>query len=236
MTPDTQARRGFLKISIATAGLALGAAAGEAKAAVKLGASPLTQPPLPFAPGALDPVISERTIGFHYGKHHKAYFDNVNKAVAGTPLAAASLEQIITETAGVPERTGLFNNAAQAWNHNFYWTSLSPQPQAPSGALAAAIDRDLGGLEAAKSQLQTAAVGRFGAGWAWLVLDGGKLKVVSTSNADLPFIHGQTPLLTIDVWEHAYYLDYQNRRPDHVAAVIAKTLNWDFAGRNFEAA
>ena len=236
MSSDTSPRRGFLKFSIATAGVALGAAAGPASAAVKLGASPLTQPALPFAPGALDPVISERTVSFHYGKHHKAYFDNVNKAVAGTPLASATLEEIISQTAGVPEKSGLFNNAAQAWNHNLYWLSLSPQAQTPSGALAAAIDRDLGGYEAAKSQLQAAAVGRFGAGWAWLVLDGGKLKVISTSNAALPFVHGQTPLLTVDVWEHAYYLDYQNRRADHVAAVIGRMLNWDFALKNFEAA
>ncbi len=234
MSTDTAGRRDILKLSLVGASLALGASAKAAPAAVKLGASPLTQKPLPFAPAALAPTISERTISFHYGKHHKAYFDNLNKAVAGTPLASESLEAIITQTAGNPDKAGIFNNAAQAWNHNFYWQSLSPTPQTPSGKLAAAIDADFGSLDALKTQLTAASVGRFGSGWGWLVLDGGKLKVVSTSNADLPFIHGQTPLLTVDVWEHAYYLDYQNRRPDYVAAVVGKTLNWDFAARNFE--
>ncbi len=235
MLIDTTARRDILKLSLAGAGLALGSGAIAATASVKLGASPLTQPPLPFAPGALAPTISENTIGFHYGKHHKAYFDNLNKAVAGTPLASETLEAIITQTAGNAEKAAIFNNAAQAWNHNFYWLSLSPTPQTPSGKLAAAIDADFGSLDALKTQLATASVARFGSGWGWLVLDGGKLKVVSTSNADLPFIHGQTPLLTVDVWEHAYYLDYQNRRPDHVKAVVGKTLNWEFAAKNFEA-
>lgn len=236
MLIDTTARRDILKLSLLGAGLALGSGALAAPASVKLGSSPLTQPPLPFAPSALAPTISEKTIGFHYGKHHKAYFDNLNKAVAGTPLASESLEAIITQTAADAGKVGIFNNAAQAWNHNFYWQSLSPTPQAPSGKLAAAIDANFGSLDALKTQLTAASVARFGSGWGWLVLEDGKLKVVSTSNADLPFIHGQTPLLTVDVWEHAYYLDYQNRRPDYVAAVVGKTLNWDFATKNFEAA
>jgi Fe-Mn family superoxide dismutase len=238
MPTDTAPRRDFLKLSLLTAGLALGTqgVAVAAETAVKLGASPLTQPPLPFDAAALDPVISARTIGFHYGKHHKAYFDNLNKAVAGTPWATSTLEQIIVGTAGVPEKAGVFNNAAQAWNHNFYWQSLSPTPQAPTGALAGAIDRDFGSLAALKTELAKASVSRFGSGWGWLVLDGGKLKVVSTSNADLPFIHGQTPLLTVDVWEHAYYLDYQNRRADYVAALLDKIVNWDFAAKNFDQA
>jgi Fe-Mn family superoxide dismutase len=239
MSNETAARRDFLKISLVGAGLALGA--GEAAkaadaASVKLGASPLTQPPLPFAANALEPVISERTFGFHYGKHQKAYFDNLNKAVAGTPMAAMTLEQIIVQTAGDPAKMGVFNNAAQAWNHNFYWKSLSPTTQAPTGALAAAIDRDFGSLDALKKQLAAASVSRFGSGWGWLVLDGGKLKVLSTSNADLPFVHGMTPLLTVDVWEHAYYLDYENKRADYVNAVLDKTLNWAFAGEGFEKA
>jgi Fe-Mn family superoxide dismutase len=236
MSTETAARRDFLKLSVMTAGLALGAAGAATAAAVKMGDSPLTQPALPFDPAALEPVISEKTFSFHYGKHQKAYFDNLNKAVAGTPLAALSLEQIIVQTAGVPEKTGVFNNAAQAWNHNFYWLSLSPKPQTPSGALAAAIDRDFGSLDAMKKQLATASVSRFGSGWGWLVLEDGKLKAISTANADLPFIHGQTPLLTVDVWEHAYYLDYQNRRADYVNALLDKTLNWDFAAKNFDQA
>jgi|SRR5580658_1382812 Fe-Mn family superoxide dismutase len=238
MSSVPTARRGFLKSSLMMAGLVLAPRrlAVAAAAPVKLGASPLTQPPLPFEPNALDPVISEKTIGFHYGKHHKAYFDNVNKAVAGTPMARATLEEIIVQTATDPEKTGLFNNAAQAWNHNFYWQSLTPQPHAPSGKLAAAIDRDFGSFDELKKQLGTVTTGRFGSGWGWLVLDGGKLEVVSTANADLPFIHDQTPLLTVDVWEHAYYLDFQNRRGDYVNALLDKTLNWEFASRNFEAA
>jgi Fe-Mn family superoxide dismutase len=195
----------------------------------------LTQPPLPYAADALAPVISEETIGFHYGKHHKTYFDNLAKAVEGTPLAQESLETIVLQSAGVAEKAGLFNNAAQAWNHNFYWESLSPKAQTPSGALASAIDRDFGDLEALKTQLAAASVARFGAGWGWLVLEDGKLKIVSTSNADVPFVHGQKPLLTVDVWEHAYYIDYRNRRADHVGAVVGKLLNWEFATRNFEA-
>jgi len=237
MEDSSPPRREVLKFSLVTAGLVLGARAdAAAPAPVKMGSSPLTQPPLPFAADALAPTISEKTIGFHYGKHHAAYFANLNKLVAGTPFAQDSLETIIVQTAGVSDKTGVFNNAAQAWNHNFYWLSLSPQPQSPSAALASAINRDFGSLDALKAQLSAASVTRFGSGWGWLVLEGGKLKVVSTSNADLPFIHGQTPLLTVDVWEHAYYLDYQNRRADYVAAVVGKTLNWDFAAKNFEAA
>lgn len=237
METDGAPRREVLKFSLMTAGLALGSSAmAAAPSPVKMGSSPLTQPPLPFAADSLAPTISEKTIGFHYGKHHKAYFDNLNKLVAGTPLAQDSLETIIVQTAGVADKTGVFNNAAQAWNHNFYWLSLSPQPQSPSGKLATAIDRDFGSLDALKTQLSAASVSRFGSGWGWLILEGGKLKVVSTSNADLPFIHGQTPLLTVDVWEHAYYLDYQNRRADYVGAVVGKTLNWDFATKNLDAA
>ncbi len=238
MSIETPARRDILKISLVSTGLVLGGAdvAAAQPAQVKLGASPLVQPPLPFDPKALEPVISERTFSFHYGKHQKAYFDNLNKAVTGTPLASATLEQIILQTAGDPARMGIFNNAAQAWNHNFYWKSLSPMAQTPAGALAAAIDRDFGSVAALKTQLAAASISRFGSGWGWLVAEGGRLKVVSTSNADLPFIHGQSPLLTIDVWEHAYYLDYENRRADYVNAVLEKTLNWEFAGRQFEAA
>ncbi len=238
MSLATAARRSFLKLSILTAGLSLGAqsAASGAAPPVKVGASPLIQPPLPFAEDALEPNISARTLSFHYGRHQKGYFDNLNKAVAGTPLASLTLEEIIIQTAGVPEKVGVFNNAAQAWNHNFYWKSLTPTPQTPQGPFAGAIERDFGSVDALKKQLAAASATRFGSGWGWLVLDGGKLKVVSTSNADLPFIHGQTPLLTVDVWEHAYYLDYQNRRADYLAAVLDKVLNWDFARQNFEQA
>jgi len=188
---------------------------------------------LPYADTALDPVISANTIGFHYGKHHKAYVDNLNKLIAGSELAEVGLEEIIRRTAGKPDKVAIFNNAAQTWNHTFYWNSLAPRGGGkPSGTLAARIEKDFGSFEACRQQLLDAAVGQFGSGWAWLVVDQGTLKVVKTPNADLPLTAGQTPLLTIDVWEHAYYLDYQNRRADYVSAVIDKLLNWEFAAKN----
>ncbi len=193
----------------------------------------LVQPPLPFAENALEPVISAETIGFHYGKHHKGYYDTLNKLIAGTPHAGKSLEQIIRATADDAAAIKIFNNAAQAWNHDFYWNSLSPTSQSPSGALAKAIDRDFGSLDALKAALTKASVDQFGTGWGWLVVDGGRLKAISTGDADVPFTAGQTPLLNVDVWEHAYYLDYQNRRPDHVKAIVDGHLNWKFAARNF---
>ena len=205
-------------------------------APARIGASPLTQPPLPFADTALEPVISAKTIGFHYGKHHKGYFDTLAKLVASTPHAEQTLEAIIVDTVDDAAQRKIFNNAAQAWNHSFYWNSLSPDAQTPSGKLADAIARDFGSLDAARAALATAAVDHFGSGWAWLVLDNGRLKAISTKDAEVPFTSGRIPLLTVDVWEHAYYLDYQNRRADHVKAVIAGHLNWAFAARNFAAA
>jgi Fe-Mn family superoxide dismutase len=201
--------------------------------AALIGNSPLEQPPLPFADSALEPVISARTLGFHYGKHHKGYFDKLKPLVADTPLAGKSLEEIIVATSGDASAKGIFNNAAQCWNHNFYWLSLSPLAQKPSGKLAEAIDRDFGSLDACLKALSDVAVAHFGSGWGWLVVDGGKLKAVSTSDAVVPFTSGQFPLLTVYVWEHAYYLDYQNRRPDHVKAVVEGHMNWEFAATNF---
>lgn len=199
----------------------------------RYGASPQVQPPLPFADTAFDPVISARTFGFHHGKHHKGYFDTLAKLVAGTPHASATLETIILATAGDAAQTAIFNNAAQCWNHNFYWNSLSPTAQTPSGALADAIARDFGSLDALKTALAEASIARFGTGWGWLVRDGDALKVVSTDDAHVPITSGQMPLLTIDVWEHAYYLDYQNRRADHVHALVRGHLNWGFAEAQF---
>ncbi len=190
-------------------------------------------PVLPYSDGALAPVISAQTIGFHYGKHHKAYVDNLNKLIAGTPFADQPLEKIITATAGKADQTAIFNNAAQAWNHAFYWRSLKPNGGGePPASLQQKIEAAFGTLEACKKELAGAATGQFGSGWAWLVLDSGKLKVVKTGNADSPLAKGQKPLLTIDVWEHAYYLDYQNRRADYVNAVLDKLLNWSFAADN----
>lgn len=211
------------------------AAAGGAIAAAQIGRSPLRQAPLPFADTALEPEISAETIGFHYGKHHKGYFDTLAKLVEGTPFADQTLEEIIVATADDTAQVKVFNNAAQAWNHNFYWQSLSPERQAPSGALAAALVRDFGSVEAAQAALIKASVEQFGTGWGWLVNDGGTLKTISTGDADVPFTIGLVPLLTVDVWEHAYYLDVQNRRPDHVKAVVEDHLNWEFAAKNFAA-
>ena len=196
-------------------------------------ASPLVLPPLPYAENALEPIITAKTMSFHYGKHHKAYVDNLNKLIAGTEYAALSLEKIITSTAGKPEKAAIFNNAAQNWNHTFYWKSMSPKGGGePPAALKSKIEAAFGSVDACKKELASMAVSQFGSGWAWLVLEGDKLKVVKTTNADDPLTMGMKPLLAIDVWEHAYYLDYQNRRADYVNAVLDKLINWEFALQN----
>jgi Fe-Mn family superoxide dismutase len=190
-------------------------------------------PPLPYAPDALAPVISAQTMSFHYGKHHKAYVDNLNKLVAGTEHADTPLEKLIATVAGKADKAGMFNNAAQVWNHTFFWNSMKPGGGgAPTGAIAKAIDGAFGSYENFKKEFTNAAVTQFGSGWAWLVADKGAVKLVKTPNAETPLTQSVTPLLTIDVWEHAYYLDYQNRRPDFVGAVIDKLINWDFANAN----
>jgi Fe-Mn family superoxide dismutase len=192
-----------------------------------------TLPPLPFADNALEPVISANTLSFHYGKHHKAYVDNLNKLIAGTEYADMPLEKIVAATAGKADKTAIFNNAAQTWNHTFYWRSLRAKGGGePPAALKQKIDASFGSVEACKKELAAAAMAQFGSGWAWLVLDGDKLKVVKTANAETPLTSAAKPLLTIDVWEHAYYLDYQNRRADYVNAVLDKLINWEFALQN----
>ncbi len=196
-------------------------------------ATPYVLPPLPYAENALEPVISAKTIGVHYGKHHKTYVDNLNKLIAGTEYAGFSLEDIIAGTAGRPENAAIFNNAAQIWNHTFYWNSMKPQGGGePPAALKNIIEASFGSVAACKKELSNVAVSQFGSGWAWLVLDGDKVKVIKTSNADTPLTMNLKPLLTVDVWEHAYYLDCQNRRADYVNAVLDKLINWDFALRN----
>jgi superoxide dismutase, Fe-Mn family len=196
-------------------------------------ATPLALFRLPYPEDALAPVISARTLGFHHGKHHKGYVDKVNELVEGTEFEGQALERIVISASGKPERAELFNNAAQAWNHAFYWRSMRPKGGGrPTRALAEKIDAAFGGFDALKTELASAAVKQFGSGWAWLVSDGHSLKVVKTANADVPFTKGQTPLLTLDVWEHAYYLDYQNRRADYAQAVIDRLLNWEFAVEN----
>ena len=190
-------------------------------------------PPLPYAEDALDPVISANTLRFHYGKHHKGYVDTLNKLIVGTELANLSLEEVIAETAGKADMVAIFHNAEQTWNHTFYWRSLRAKGGGePPAALKHRIEASFGNLDACKKELATAATTQFGSGWAWLVWDGDKLKVVKTGNAETPLAKGVKPLLTIDVWEHAYYLDYQNRRADYVNAVLDKLIDWDFAADN----
>jgi superoxide dismutase, Fe-Mn family len=190
-------------------------------------------PSLPYADTALEPHYSAKTFSFHYGKHHKTYVDNLNKLVAGTDLENKSLEEIIKAAAEDSSKTAIFNNSAQVWNHTFFWKSMKPGGGGkPGGKLAGMIDSSFGGYDKFAEQFKAAAVGRFGSGWAWLVLDGGALKVMSTPNAETPLTKGVKPLLTVDVWEHAYYLDYQNRRPDFVQAFLDSLANWEFAESN----
>ena len=190
-------------------------------------------PPLPYADNALEPIISAKTLSFHYGKHHQGYVDNLNKQILGTEFAGMPLEKIITGAAGKAEYTAIFNNAAQTWNHTFYWRSLRPKGGgAPPEALQHKIETSFGSLDACKKELATVAMAQFGSGWAWLVLNGDKHQVIKTGNADVPMTAGMKPLLVIDVWEHAYYLDYQNRRLDYVKAVLDTLIDWDFAAEN----
>ncbi|HLO60568.1 MAG TPA: superoxide dismutase [Bacteroidales bacterium] len=190
---------------------------------------PFKLPELLYAPDALMPVISKQTIEFHYGKHHQAYVNNLNNLVTGTPFENASLETIIKEAEG-----GIFNNGAQVWNHTFYFESFSPSgPREPIGHLASAIDATFGSFASFKEQFAKSAATLFGSGWAWLVKDkDGKLRIVQESNAGNPLRNGMTPILTCDVWEHAYYLDYQNRRPDYVQS-FWNILNWEAIGKRF---
>ena len=189
---------------------------------------PFELPDLPYAKDALAPVISAETIDFHYGKHHQAYVTNLNKLTEGTDNANKSLEDVIRSADG-----GLFNNAAQVWNHTFYWSCMKPGGGGePSGALADALVRDFGSVDDFRRDFKNAAVGQFGSGWAWLVEKSGKLEIMTTANADLPLAHGVNALLTCDVWEHAYYIDFRNARPNYVQAFLDNLVNWDFAASN----
>ena len=194
---------------------------------------PIVLSPLPFAQGALAPVISANTLAFHYGKHHKTYVDTLNKLIVGTEFADMPLESIVKATAGQSDLTAIFDNAAQAWNHAFYWKSLRPKGGGePPAELQRLMETSFGGVDQCTKELSKAAVAQFGSGWAWLVQDGEKLKIIKTADAMTPLTGGPKPLLTIDVWEHAYYLDYQNRRIDYVNALIDKLANWEFAAES----
>jgi len=188
-----------------------------------------TLPPLPYSLDALAPHLSRETLELHHGKHHQTYVDKLNGLVGDDGRTNDSLDEVILAADGGP----LFNNAAQHWNHSFYWQGMAPGGGGhPSGELAEAIDRDFGSLDALREALHEQAATHFGSGWAWLVHDGSKLLVTSTHDADLPLAHGQQALLTIDVWEHAYYVDYRNRRPDYLTAFLAHLVNWEFVAKN----
>lgn len=188
---------------------------------------------LPYAKTALAPLISEKTLDIHHGKHHSTYVANLNKLIDKTDLADESLENIIKETAGDKERVGIFNNAAQVWNHAFYWQCMKPNGGGtPTGRVAERISSDLGGYDAFLQEFKSVALSQFGSGWAWLVQKDERLAIMKTYNADTPIANGLKPLLTVDVWEHAYYLDYQNRRGDYLDAFVKNLINWDFVNSN----
>ena len=197
---------------------------------------PFTLPPLPYEKNALEPHISAKTLEFHHGKHHKAYVDKTNELIAGTPYEKKSLEEIIIETAENEGKKVLFNNAAQVWNHTFFWHCLAPKNGGgkPSGDIGKRIEKDFGSYEKFAEEFSEAAKTQFGSGWAWLVLENGKLKVDKSPNAVNPIPKGGVPILTLDVWEHAYYLDYQNRRPDFIKMFLDNLANWQFASENLQ--
>jgi superoxide dismutase, Fe-Mn family len=187
-------------------------------------------PRLHYGLDALEPFLSAKTMGFHYGKHHQTYIDNLNKLVVGTPFAVLSLEDMIFKTVNTADTSAIFNNAAQVWNHAFYWYSMKPKGGGqPTGKLLEMICAVFGTFEAFKNAFVTAGVGQFGSGWVWLIQEGETVKIIKTSNADTPVAYGQQALLTCDVWEHAYYLDYQNRRKEYVTAFLDGLVNWEFA-------
>ena len=194
---------------------------------------PFELPPLPYAKDALAPYISSNTLDFHYGKHHQTYVTTLHNLTRDTPLASKSLEEVIKAAADDPSKRGVFNNAAQVWNHTFFWNCMKPGGGGkPTGTAATANDQAFGSYEKFAEEFRNACVTQFGSGWGWLAAENGALKVLGTSNADLPLVHGQRALLTCDVWEHAYYLDYQNRRADFVQAFLDHLVNWDFVAQN----
>ena len=195
-----------------------------------------TLPDLPYAADALEPYMSANTFSFHHGKHHATYVNNLNNLIKDTELADKSLEEIVKATYGDSAKSGIFNNAAQVWNHTFFWNSMKPSGGGtPTGVLADKINADFGSFDKFKEDFKNAAATQFGSGWAWLMLDNGTLKVTKTPNAENPLAMGKTALLTLDVWEHAYYLDYQNKRPDFISTYLENLVNWDFAAKNMAA-
>ena len=235
VTASGLTRREFMQASLAGCTLlALSPAVIPAEVSAQT-KGPFELPPLPYAEDALAPVISAGTIGFHYGKHHRGYLDNLNGLVRGTPYERMRLEEVIRASSS-PGQAAVFNNAAQVWNHTFYWDGMKAGGGGkPAGEIGRRIDRDFGSYENFRKEFLAAALGQFGSGWAWLVADGRALKVVKTPNAENPIPKELRPLLTVDVWEHAYYLDYQNRRKDFVEATLDRLVNWAFVEKNLGA-
>lgn len=236
----TGSRRGFLH-GLALAGTAT-VTAGAAISSVPVRAagklhmfddSPQTQPPLPYAIDALAPTISARTVDVHYHRHHQGYYATLAKLVNGTGFENSSLEELMTWSAHRPDRAAVFNAAAQAWNHNLYWQSLAAEPVDPAPALAAAIAAQFGSKQALIAELGRTATAEFGSGWGWLVVADDGLRVIATSNANNPLVDGMVPLLVVDVWEHAYYLDYENQRTTHIEIVLARLLDWRNASMRY---
>jgi superoxide dismutase, Fe-Mn family len=227
-------RRDFLKLSLSLGALAFIEGPGTWSVSRAAAAEPtIALPPLPYAKDALEPFISERTIEFHYGKHHQAYIDNTRKLIFGTEYAGLSLKEIVQKSSGKPEQSAIFNNAAQSFNHDFLWKSMKPGGGGkPAGRIGQAIEKSFGSHVQFEKEFSEAALTQFGSGWAWLVQDGTALKVIKTANADTPITQGLVPILTLDVWEHAYYLDYQNRRGDYIRAYLDHLINWSFAENN----
>jgi Fe-Mn family superoxide dismutase len=232
--PSTSPRLSRRRLIAGGAALTAVAAARTVFAPVVLGeARPIELPPLPYDRTALQPHVSGTTIDFHYGKHHAAYVGMTNELVRGTPLEGLPLEEVVKQSANSPAAARLFDNAAQVWNHTFYWSGMRPKGGGePTGMVKDRLDAAFGDYAGFRAAFVAAALGQFGSGWAWLVADGDGLRVTKTPNADTPLAHGQRPLLTVDVWEHAYYLDYQNRRADYVAAFLDHLVNWDFVAAN----
>ncbi len=229
-------RRDFLKVSAGFGAWALMRMSGlTAVGSAEAGEQFISLPPLPYDKKALEPYISARTLEFHYGKHHQGYVKKINRFIMGSRYQHMALEDIIKSTCGLENKKSIYNNAAQVFNHTFFWKSMKPDGGAqPSGRIADEIRRSFGSYDNFTTQFKNAATTQFGSGWAWLVQDGRRLKVIKTANADTPLAFGMKPLLTLDVWEHAYYLDYQNRRGDYVDAWLEHLVNWDFAEKNYE--
>lgn len=227
-------RRDFLKLSLSLSAMAILDVPDHGSVSRAAAAdSPANPPSLPYAKDALEPHISARTFEFHYGKHYQAYIDNTRKLATGNEYAGLSLKEIIQKSSGKADQTAIFNNAAQSFNHAFFWESMkSGGGGQPKGRIGQAIDKSFGSHAQFEKEFSEAALTQFGSGWAWLIQDGAALKVVKTANADTPMTRGWTPLLTLDVWEHAYYLDYQNRRGDYVRAYLDHLINWSFAESN----